>query len=63
MAIQAAAESTDKGAEPTHHGRSPQRHKCRRGVVGLIGSGHRDKQPRAIQRRSMEAYADGALVR
>ena len=40
MAIQAAAESTDKRAEPTHHGRSPQRLKCRArcGWFDLIGS-------------------------
>ncbi len=36
IAIQAAAECTVKGAEPTHHGRSPQTDEAERGVVGLI---------------------------
>ena len=36
MAIQAAAKSRSREAEPTHQGRLPQTDEVKRGVVGLI---------------------------
>ncbi len=61
IAIQAAAKCTVKGAEPTHQRLLSPTDKVRRGR--LVWSDPREKQPRAGQRRSKEAYADGALVR